>query len=154
MSEPPRERDGLLFYRPSNGTEFQIFQERCARCKHWIDDLDDPQPGRMAPPYATCKWGVLDRLYIAMTRERGDIADYHDPADLRTERLDGLPVCPAECLRFTPKDYGFDDRDPPSPDVPGQMLLGEDVVIHEPAHTSIGSVGHRLTAQPVTGDTP
>lgn len=114
--------NGLIKYRPSNGTEFDIFLSRCFRCRHWIDDMDNPQPGKLSPPYSACKWGVLDRMYHGML-SYDNIGNWFDPADLDPSG------CPATCKRYTPDDYGFDDRDPPAPDVPGQMTLMESVTI-------------------------
>ena len=120
MSDVPREKDGLVYYRPSNGTEFTCFYDRCEGCRHYTDDLSNPKPGRLSPPFTACTWGVLDRLLVAQVEDRGGRSSYFDPADLNPA------TCPATCLRFTPRDYGFDDRDPPKPDLPGQMVFGEE----------------------------
>jgi hypothetical protein len=119
-------RNGLVHYRPSNGTEFDIFVSRCHQCRHWIDDRDDPKPGRLAPPFTTCKCGVLDRFYVSMAYGAGHVSNWFDPADIDADD------CPATCKRFTHKDDPNGEfRDPPPPDCAGQMMLGESVEIVE-----------------------
>lgn len=112
------ERDGLMWYRPSNGTEFDIFLSRCQGCRHM--DYDDND-------YETCQFNILDRIVRSAWTEEYDRPEfYHHPDEV------DVSTCPATCLKFTPKDYDGDDRDPPHPDCPGQMMLGEAIEIHEP----------------------
>ena len=120
-------RSGMIHYSPSNGTEYDIFVSQCARCRHYIDDLDNPRPGRMRPPFTACTWGVLDRLHVQMVRGPCDASRWLDPDDIDNKH------CPAECKRFTPKDDPHGElRDPPTPDAPGQMMLGEALDVPEP----------------------
>lgn len=114
-----RIREGLVHYRPSNGTEFDYFESACNRCKHHIDNYEDPKPGKLRPPFVACTWGVKDRLLVQQVESAGHISTWFDPADLDPS------TCPATCKRYTPKDYPHDDRDAPKPDLPGQMTLGE-----------------------------
>jgi hypothetical protein len=126
MSEDQHKANGLVQCYFPNGTAFDMFYDSCARCRHCTDNLENPQPGRMTAPFANCGWGVLDRIYVAMTiRDRDHASHWHDPADLEVKDEDGSPRCPPLCKRFTPKGYDGDDRDPPRPDLPGQMFIGE-----------------------------
>lgn len=123
-----RIRNGLVKYRPSNGTEFLVFLDRCSKCRHWIDDTDDPQPGNLEPPYNTCQWGVLDRFYVNMAFGHDHISNWFDPADLDAS------TCPATCKRFTHRNDGDGEtRDPPPVDCEGQMFFGDLDVPREPA---------------------
>jgi len=125
MSEQHK-RNGLVPCYFPNGTAFECFYASCAVCRHCTDNLDNPQPGRLTPPFPNCKWGVLDRIYVAMTiRDRDHASHWHDPENIEITDADGWPRCPPLCKRFTPKDYDNDDRDPPAPDLPGQMTLDD-----------------------------
>lgn len=112
-----RTREGLLHYRPSNGSEFSCIESRCAVCRHNIDDRDNPQPGSLNPPYQCCSWGILDRFYIQMWGGYSNIANWFDPKDLTHE---------GRCLRFTHRnDPDGELRDPsPTPD-PAQMTFSD-----------------------------
>lgn len=113
-----RHRNGLVRYSPSNGTEFDYFQSRCEGCRHFTGDIDDVKK-------TACHWKVLDQMLNQMCEAKDSPKMWWNPDDID-------PVtCPATCKRFTPKDYPHDDRDPPKPDVPGQMMLGEAIVIEE-----------------------
>jgi hypothetical protein len=138
MSEYPmcwlceqRTREGLVHYSPSNGTEFDIFQSHCYRCRHWIDDTDNPQPTKLEAPFVTCKWGVLDRVMYQMCTEADHISHWFDPEDLSTKDATGRPICPARCLRF--RDKNDASGDPPPRDMPGQMTFSDVLVVKEPA---------------------
>jgi hypothetical protein len=125
-----RMRNGLVRYHPSNGTEAMMFEERCDRCRHNIDN-GESFPDLSKKP-VICAWGVRDRLMHQMATDMDHIDKWFDPADLRTECDDGSPMCPAECLRFTHKgDEDGDKRDPPKPDCEGQMFLGELLTVPE-----------------------
>jgi hypothetical protein len=127
-----RARNGLVFYCPSNGTEGDIFEERCEQCRHFIDDREDPKPPRLERPFVTCKWGVRDRLLTAMWHDRDHISNWYDAADLTRYGLNGELLCPARCLRFTHEDdRDGERRDPPPPDCRGQMFLGEMLTVRE-----------------------
>lgn len=108
-----RRREGLVAYCPSNGTEGMMFFERCEDCRHCDDE------GFHDRNVKACAWGVLDRLLNAMCEDDDHVFNWHDPANLDTS------TCPATCLRFTPKDYDGDDRDPPPPVDPNQMTFDD-----------------------------
>jgi hypothetical protein len=121
-----RMRNGLIHYVPSNGTEGEMFRSRCDRCRHFIDDSDNPQPPKFESPYSQCQWGVLDKITAAMWEESDHMCHWFDSSDVTNHGLNGELLCPARCLRFTGKgDFGGELRDPPPPDVVGQMTLGE-----------------------------
>ena len=108
-----RTREGLIHYRPSNGTEFRMFLARCDRCRHFDGG------GLSDPTVKACKWGVLDKLLDGQCADEDSPVFWFDPSDLK----DG---CPAECLRFTDRDDPTGElRDPPPRDCLGQMFLGE-----------------------------
>lgn len=117
------ERAGLVYYRPSNGTEMEMFEAQCGRCRHCIDDGESAYDPKK---FTLCTWGILDRLAMSAWTENPQ-ANWFDPADLK----DG---CPAECLRFTDKnDPSGDLRDPPPKDCIGQMFFNDlDVPIEMP----------------------
>lgn len=118
----PFVQEGMVVVSFSNGTELDCFHAGCFNCRHYIDDLENPQPGRLSPPFNACAWGVLDRIYLDMVEVERPRTRFHHPDD-----IDGS-TCPPTCKRFTPKhDSDGEYRDPPPPDVPGQMLLGEDI---------------------------
>lgn len=112
--DAPNERDGLFWYMPSNGTEFEIFQARCSRCRFLYENDQG---------FDACRHRILDKIWeCAITDTRtdghGGPQFYHHPDNL------DVSTCPATCLKF---QEGRDDNDPeeepPAPDVPGQMLL-------------------------------
>lgn len=108
-----RIRNGLIHYVPSNGTEGHAFLGRCERCRHF--DPDTLQDASVKG----CAWGIADKILTMMYAESDSPNAWHDPADL-------TPTCPATCLRFTSKDDPHGEhRDPPPPDVPGQLTFGE-----------------------------
>lgn len=123
-----RLRAGLIHYEPSNGTEFEIFMGQCFRCRHYIDDTENPKPGRLEPPFNACAWGVLDRFYAAMPWGHDHIGYWFDPADLEPSKDDPPP----DCKRFMHKD---DPRgefyDPPTPDVGGQLTFEDALEVPE-----------------------
>ncbi len=119
-------RNGLIHYRPSNGTEGGMFMERCEDCRHCKDNPEDPKPPKLTAPYELCAYGVLDRVVTQMFESYGHISTWFDPADLNDKLEDGSPRCPAECKRFTHRDDPNGAlRDPPRPDCEGQMFLEE-----------------------------
>jgi hypothetical protein len=121
-----RMREGLIHYRPSNGAEFRYFESRCEDCRHFIDDHENPKPGQLERPFATCSWGVLDRIYVQMWSSTDHISNWFDPADISTRDVNGKYICPAECKRFTHKDERDGElREPPKPDCEGQMFFGD-----------------------------
>ena len=115
--------NGLVLVYFPNGTSFRMFESQCRGCRHERDIGGSLAP-RLQPPHNICAWGILDRI-IHHCYFAGDEDTYnyggsvHDPLDI------DVGTCPPTCLRFTPRNYGFDDRDPPTPDVPGQMMLEE-----------------------------
>jgi hypothetical protein len=114
-----RMREGLVRYRPSNGTEFRMFRSHCDNCRHCIDSEDDPKPGSLTPPFQCCSWGVLDRLYQQMWSKHDHISNWFNPLDLK-------PECPATCLRFTHRNDPEDEsRNPPPPSDPAQMTFAD-----------------------------
>ena len=124
-----RMRNGLIHYRPSNGTEFHIFADRCYRCRHFNAD------GMIDGSVSACAWGVLNKLLNAMWQNYDDACNWQDPEDI----ADG---CPATCKRYTPKDDEMGHfRDPPPKDCIGQMVLGESLAVEKPElqHTSEGA---------------
>lgn len=124
------EAAGLVRAYFPNGTAFMLFEERCEQCRHFIDDLHNPKPGRLEPPFNCCKWGVLDRIYEASATDRyGYGKSYHQPEDMEPGG------CPPECKRWTAKDDDDPSREPPRPDVPGQMMLDEVLTVEEHAPT-------------------
>jgi len=100
-----------------NGLSFSGFYETCQQCRHCIDNLDNPKPGRLSAPFNTCTWGVLD--LILHGQATGKSESQHAPENMAV--VNGSP----RCLRFTPLTYQHTDRDPPIPDVPGQLMLTE-----------------------------
>lgn len=128
-----RIRNGLVHYRPSNGTEFEIFRSRCEDCRHCREDLNgEPRPGTLKPPFANCAWGVLDRVYVQQGEDYDHISTWFDPAELQTTDADGSPSCPAVCLRFTHKDDSDGEfRDPPPPDCEGQLTFSDVLEVTE-----------------------
>lgn len=139
-----RLRQGLVHYRPSSGSEFGCFLASCFECRHYTDDMDNPQPGRLEPPYTACAWGVLDRFLVQMPNGYDHISCWFDPADIETRDADGGPHSPALCRRYTHKSDGDGEtRDPPRLDVPGQMTFGEiDVPRELPTPTRAGLTPH------------
>jgi hypothetical protein len=122
-----RIREGLIHYRPSNGTEFHIFLSRCDRCRHFNDD------GLSDATVKACKWGVLDKLLDGQFSDSDSPVFWFDPSDLR----DG---CPAECLRFTDRNEPMGElRDPPPKDCEGQMFLGEMLTVPELVPARVGA---------------
>lgn len=121
-----RMRNGYVYYRPSNGTEFRMFESRCHDCRHFIDDYEDPQPPKFDAPGHQCKWAVLDHLIAgSMGADEDSMAFWFNPMDLK-------PECPADCLRFTDKrDPNGEHRDPPPPDCIGQMTFSDVLVVEE-----------------------
>lgn len=120
-----RVRNGLLHYRPSNGTEGMIFEERCERCRHYIDDGESAYSYNLDKP-VMCQFGILDRMKLSGWGDHDSSTNWYDPADLRTKSPDGELICPAECLRFTDKDDPDGARrDPPPKDCEGQMFFGD-----------------------------
>lgn len=122
-----RIRNGLVQYHPSNGTEFyDYFIPRCEVCRHYIDNPDNPLPGKLQPPYAACAHGVLDRLLVQQVESRDHISMWFDPADLSRYDESGTLCCPAICKRFTHKDDSDGaSRDPAPRDCPGQMTFDD-----------------------------
>jgi hypothetical protein len=119
-----RLREGLVHYRPSNGTEWQIFEERCENCRH------RRQEGYEDATKPACTWGISDKLLNAMWQGYEGEANWHDPANLKTVDEDGDSMCPAECLRFSP--HGDDGNEPPEPHDPHQLTFDDIDVPHEP----------------------
>lgn len=113
-------RNGLIHYRPSNGTEGRMFEGRCEDCRHHRADGDDLVMPKLIPPYGRCAFGILDRITMQQMGAPDDSSvNWFDPADLE----DG---CPATCKRFTDRnDPNGELRDPTPPDCIGQMMLGE-----------------------------
>lgn len=81
-------------YRPSNGTEGQMFEDTCVNCKHYIDYHDNHEMFRMEPPFIACKLGILDRVLLTMFNEKPHPCFYHDSEELDTS------TSPARCLKF------------------------------------------------------
>lgn len=129
--------EGLVeFYFP-NGTSYMCFEEQCGRCRHNLEEFGESNPPKLTPPHGICAWGVLDQITHCMAvSPYGYGTSYHDPDS--TELHDGLWP---HCKRFTPDDYDRDDRDPPVPDVPGQMMLDDvDVPVERvPVFVQIGA---------------
>jgi hypothetical protein len=116
------EQAGLVRAYFPNGNAFDCFYATCETCVHYTDDMDNPKPGRLAPPFNACKWGVLDRiLYYMAVPKYGYGTTYHPPEDMGL--YDGhFP----ECKRYWPKGDNDDNANhPPPPDCPGQMFLGD-----------------------------
>jgi hypothetical protein len=127
-----RVREGLVRYRPSNGTEYMMFDAQCGRCRHHTDDGESPPS--LTPPYRMCAWGVLDRLTYQMGEDADHPCNWFDPADLRRFAPDGRLLAPADCLRFTDKRDGDGERrDPPRPDCEGQLTFSDLLTVHEPS---------------------
>lgn len=121
-----RLREGLVFYIPSNGTEAMIFQERCERCRNCSEHKDHG--------YATCAFGILDRILDSACEESDGTKRWHDPLNIRTEGDDGKMICPAECLRFKDRNEMNGERfDPPPKDCEGQMTFDDVLVVEERA---------------------
>jgi len=125
-----RTREGLVHYRPSNGTEGMMFQSQCERCRHHTDDGEKlPKfdvPGRL------CAWAVLDRVVAQMFEGYDSPACWFQPEDLMTRRDNGEYIFPARCRRFTDKgDAAGEHRDPPPPDCDGQLFFGELLTVPE-----------------------
>jgi hypothetical protein len=131
------EANGLIRFYFANGSEWSGFEARCDKCRHFIDDPENPKPGKVTPPHNCCAWGVLDRIYESMATGRyGYGTSYHPPEDAEVVRLN-----PA-CKRFTHKDdENGEFRDPPKPDCPGQLVLGESDVPVEKSPSACKAVG-------------
>lgn len=128
-------RAGLVDIYFSNGSEFDGWLSRCFECRHHLEPPDDIRVPKITPPYAVCAWGVLDRIYHEMAMGRyGYGTSFHPPEDVEMERR----IYPT-CKRYTHRDDSDPGRDPPKPDVPGQMMLGEAVVIEERVPVTEGS---------------
>lgn len=123
-----RIRNGLVKYQPSNGTEFDIFQEGCERCRHYDKSvLGEGDFSRKA-----CAHGILDKLLDGMFSESDSMKFWFDPQDLTTRDANGKYICPAQCLRFTGKnDPDGERRDPPKPDCEGQLFFSDILVVKE-----------------------
>lgn len=108
-------RNGLVHYRPSNGSEFMDFEERCCDCRHFKGD-DAVCSGKPA-----CDFGILDRFYTQTMNDCEHISNWFDPADLKLEqKIFGV------CQRFTDRnDPNGELRDPPKPDCEGQLFFGD-----------------------------
>lgn len=127
-----RLREGLVHYIPSCGGEGANFQDRCYDCRHHIPDLggnNDPQFPSLTPPYGMCTWGILDRLEKSAWEDHDHIASWYNPADLDAKR--------GRCLRYTPKDYPGDDRDPPPIPDPNQLTFDDLLTPKEVAPDSV-----------------
>lgn len=106
------EANGLVRTHFSNGSEFMAFEEDCFRCRHFVDE---PRAGEKS-----CKWGIVDQFYRTMCDPIwGYGTTYVDPEFVKVENF-----C-VTCLKFMDRDSGDDSRDPPKPDVPGQMFFGD-----------------------------
>ncbi len=90
-----REREGLIHYIPSNGTEGDMFFERCSGCRHYSED----ESGAMS-----CAFGVVEKLLRAMWEPRDSDCNWYDPDVLQVQDDDGRLVCPARCRKFTPRN--------------------------------------------------
>lgn len=120
-----REREGLVRYQPSNGTEMDIFQSRCRVCRHCSENPDG---------YDSCAWGILDRIYEAAGEDHDTAKLWFHPDDLQTKANDGRPLCPAVCLRFTDRsDPNGEFRDPPPPHDPNQLTFEDLLEVRENA---------------------
>ena len=115
-----RLREGLLYYIPSNGTEFDIFQEQCDRCR-----FGGTHPEHGCP---TCAHGIIERLMDSAWEGDDSMKKWWMPDVLRTRGEDGHHLCPADCLKFSDRsnDDGMGNK-PPPPDCIGQMMLWEAV---------------------------
>lgn len=81
-------------YRPSNGTEGQMFENTCENCKHFIEHHDNDEMFRMEPPFIACQLGILDRVLLTMFHDKPHPCFYHDSEELDTS------TSPARCLKF------------------------------------------------------
>jgi hypothetical protein len=109
-----RLRNGLIHYVPSNGSEGDMFASQCNRCRHFDPASDEDYTVKQ------CAWGIRDKVTAMMWEDSDSAKAWHDPADLDDQ------YCPASCRRFTSKDdENGHFRDPPPPDVTGQMTFGE-----------------------------
>lgn len=122
-----RLREGLVHYRPSNGTEGDLFEAQCERCRHYRPMSDD---GERA---ASCKLKILDRVFEQMWSDYDAACHWFMPDVLKTTLAGGSPCCPAECLKFSPPGDGDDANGTPIVDCPGQLMLDDLWCPHEPA---------------------
>ena len=123
-----REQEGLVRYRPSNGTEWMMFADRCDHCRFNRDDHESP------PDHAKgtlCAWGIKDKLVAAMWEPDDSNVLWHAPEDVRATAEDGRPMCPAKCLRFVHGDNDDDSHDPPPTPDPNQMTFDDVLEVKE-----------------------
>ena len=120
-----RVRNGLIHYRPANGTEYWMIEERCEGCRHCIATPESPPT--LKRPFGMCAWGVLDRLTYQMGAEQDHICHWFEPDDI--ELKDRIWF---HCKRFTDKgDADGELRDPPPPDCEGQLYFSDILTVPE-----------------------
>lgn len=116
--------EGLVKIHFSNGSEWDCFSSRCDDCRHNIDfnDADYPRAPKLSPPHNICTWGILDRIYYCMaTDAHGYGNSLHSPDDMEIVHK-FFP----HCKRYTHKDdFDGEFREPPTPDIPGQMTFDD-----------------------------
>jgi hypothetical protein len=126
--------EGLMRVYFPNGTSYMDFECNCGNCRHFIEDQENIKPPKLEPPHNICSWGVLDRIVHCMAvSPYGYGTSFHHPDDM--EIVDEFWP---RCKRFTPRGYGGDDRDPPTPDAPGQLTFGEIDVPVEQVRITMG----------------
>ena len=90
---------GMVWYRPCNGTEGYMFEERCEECEHFIDYSENEKMPTMQPPFVCCELGILDKIQLTGFEDEPHECFWHKSDEIL--RKDGDEVhCPAICLKF------------------------------------------------------
>ena len=118
-----RIRNGLTHYVPSSGTEGRMFTARCKRCRHCSEHPNG---------YPVCAFKIMDQLLESGWCDSDSSKGWWDPSVMKTREADGSHIFPAQCLKFTDRrDGDGETRDPPAPDVEGQMFFGDLLTVPE-----------------------